>query len=75
MKRILLIIIALYGFYVKPALAQDSQCDSIDFFSLINKVEANYAGFPTKVNKQTQSDYDQLKQRLLNSIRQEHRPG
>ena len=53
MKRILCIIIALYGFYVNPALAQYSQCDSVDFCSLVNMVETNYSGFPTKVNKQT----------------------
>lgn len=75
MKRILCIIIALYGFCLNPALAQESQCDSIDFCSLVNMVEANYAGFPNKVNKLTQQDYDQLKQRLLNSILQAHRPG
>lgn len=75
MKRILCIIIALYGFYLNPALAQDSQCDSVDFCSLVNMVETNYAGFPTKVNKKTQPYYDQLKQRLYNSVIKEHRPG
>ena len=75
MRRILCIIIALYGFYVNPALAQYSQCDSVDFCSLVNMVETNYSGFPTKVNKQTQPYYDQLKQKLYNSVCKENRPG
>ena len=75
MKRILCIIIVLYAFYSNHVLAQDSQCDSVDFCSLVNMVETNYSGFPTKVNKQTQHDYDQLKQRLYNSVFKEHRPG
>ena len=75
MKRIFYVIVALLWFCVNPAFAQNSQCDSIDFCSMVNMVEANYSGFPTKVNDDTRQDYDRLKQRLYDSVLKEHRPG
>lgn len=75
MKRFIIVLVAVYCINANPILAQNSTCDSIDFCGLVNMVETNYAGFPTKVNKRTQQDYDQLKQRLYNSVLHEHRHG
>lgn len=75
MKRIIIVAVTLYCFCVNGSSAQGLQCDSIDFCSLVNMVESNYAGFPTKVNKKTQKDYDQLKQRLFKSVIQGDRKG
>lgn len=55
--------------------AQGLACDSTDFCALVAKVEANYAGFPTKVNEQTRCDYDSMKSRLYQSVLRHDRPG
>lgn len=55
--------------------AQDNKCDSIDFCTAVQKVEANYAGFPTKVNNSTKRDYDNLKAKLYNSVINQERHG
>lgn len=50
------------------ASANIEQCDSIDFCGFVNKVETNYAGFSAKVNDKTQSNYNQVKDSLYESV-------
>lgn len=76
MYRVLSVIITICCSYIlNAALASDVQKDSIDFCSLVNMVESNYAGFPTKVNNSTIDDYSQFKNRLLNSVLRKERTG
>ena len=76
MHRILLVIITICSsYFINTALATDIQNDSIDFCSLVNMVESNYAGFPTKVNDSTIDDYTKFKNRLLNSVLKNDRTG
>lgn len=75
MKMKTLIIICLSLQYFSLLQAQDHVCDSIDFCAIVQKVEANYAGFPTKVNDVTKNDYDSLKSNLYNSVIKNGRHG
>lgn len=75
MRITILVTICLSLQYFSLLQAQDHKCDSIDFCVLVQKVEANYAGFPTKVNDVTKNDYDSLKSKLYNSVINNGRHG
>lgn len=73
-KAILITMCSLFLNFV-TLQAQDYKCDSIDFCAIVQKVESNYAGFPTKVNNSTKFDYDNLKAKLYNSVINQERKG
>lgn len=68
MKETILIMACLLSQGFGALQAQDNECDSTDLSAIIQKVESDYAGFPTKVNDKTRKEYDCLKSRLYHSI-------
>lgn len=75
MRKFIVITVVLLFQNLVTLQAQDNKCDSIDFCAIVQKVEANYAGFPTKVNNRTKGDYDNLKAKLYNSVINQERKG
>ena len=75
MKETIIIAFCLSLQYFSLLQAQDHECDSIDFCAIVQQVEANYAGFPTKVNDVTKNDYDNFKSKLYNSVINDERHG
>ena len=55
------------------AAAQDA--DSLDFEFAVQQVEMNYAGYPSRAAGADRSEYEVLKTRLRQDVRERNRPG
>ncbi|RYG43051.1 MAG: hypothetical protein EOO01_21965 [Chitinophagaceae bacterium] len=70
-----LLLLLIFCIAATQALSQANHCNcSGNFEKLIEKTEANYAGFPTKINTATQTAYQSLVRKIRQQIVTENNP-
>lgn len=73
MKRIVFLLSTIL--FALSSYAQTADCDSIDFFSVVDQVERNYSGFPTKVTQSNIAQYNAMKNELWDQVKNGKREG